>query len=104
MDELLLRSGKADVQSFDFAEPSFAFGLGDAGEEVVADLGEVVPLGGVGPDARNATSSDRLVVNRVGPAMVLQSPVMAGEVASSTLRTRTPRQAVMSMCQPTVVR
>jgi hypothetical protein len=47
-------AGEADVEPFDFAEPSFAFGLGDAGDEVVADLGESVALGGVGPEHRTA--------------------------------------------------
>lgn len=31
-------AGEADAESFDLAEPAFAFGLGDAGEQVVADL------------------------------------------------------------------
>lgn len=34
--------------------PSFAFGLGDAGEKVVADLNKPVTLGGVGPEHRAA--------------------------------------------------
>jgi hypothetical protein len=42
-----LSSGKAQLQPFHLAEPSFAFGFGDAGEEVVADLDESVALGGV---------------------------------------------------------
>ena len=35
-------------ESFGLAEPSFAVGFGDAGGEVVADLGDAVPLGGSG--------------------------------------------------------
>jgi hypothetical protein len=39
--------GEADLESFGFAGPAFAFGLGDAGLAVVADLFEAVSLGGV---------------------------------------------------------
>ena len=42
-------AGEADLESFGFAEPAFAVGFGDAGGEVVADLGDAVPLGGVAP-------------------------------------------------------
>lgn len=38
--ELLFGSGQAHLQPFHPAEPSFAFGLGDVGDEVVADLDE----------------------------------------------------------------
>jgi hypothetical protein len=47
LSEFVLGSGEADLESFDFAEPAFALGFGDAGGEVVADLGEAVALGGV---------------------------------------------------------
>src|SRR6185503_9138189 len=50
LGEFVLGAGEADLQSFDLSEPFFAFGLGDAGGEVVADLGESVSLGGVGPE------------------------------------------------------
>ncbi|MGW4750377.1 hypothetical protein ACWEPR_37070, partial [Streptomyces sp. NPDC004290] len=33
--KLVLRSGEADSQSFDLAEPAFALGLGNGGNEVV---------------------------------------------------------------------
>jgi hypothetical protein len=36
-------------RAFGFAEPAFAFGFGDAGGQVVADLGDAGPLGGVWP-------------------------------------------------------
>jgi hypothetical protein len=42
-------AGEADFEAFDFAGPAFAFGFGDAGGEVVADLCEPVALGRVGP-------------------------------------------------------
>jgi hypothetical protein len=53
--EIVLGAGEADLESFGFAEPAFAFGFGDAGGEVVAYLGDALPLGGVcagfcGPD------------------------------------------------------
>jgi hypothetical protein len=37
---------EADLESLGFAGPAFAFGLGDAGLEVVADLFEAVALAG----------------------------------------------------------
>lgn len=45
--ELVVRDGEADLESFGFAGPAFAFGLGDAGEEIVADIFQAAPLGGV---------------------------------------------------------
>ncbi len=42
-------ASEADLESVGFAEPAFAVGFGDAGGEVVADLSDAVPLGGVGP-------------------------------------------------------
>ncbi|MBO3743875.1 hypothetical protein [Actinoplanes flavus] len=54
--QLVVGAGEADVHSFDFAEPTFAFGFGDAGDEVVADLGESVVLCGVGPEHRAAAA------------------------------------------------
>lgn len=52
----LFSPGKADPQPLDLTEPAFAFGLGDAGEEVVADLHEPVTLGRVGPEPRAANT------------------------------------------------
>jgi hypothetical protein len=49
LGEFVFGSGEADLESFDFAEPAFALGFGDAGDEVVADLGDAGPLGRVGP-------------------------------------------------------
>ncbi|MFI9544811.1 hypothetical protein ACIHAR_12920 [Streptomyces sp. NPDC052016] len=45
LGEFLLCSSEADLESFDFAKPPFALGLGDAGDEVVADVEEPCPLG-----------------------------------------------------------
>ena len=52
------------MESFDFAEPAFAFGFGDAGDEVVADLGDAGPLGGVGPV--HAAAQAAVLVNAGG--------------------------------------
>src|SRR5258707_4838379 len=49
LGEFVFGAGAADLESIGFAEPAFAVGFGDAGGEVVADLGNAVPLGGVGP-------------------------------------------------------
>ena len=49
LGEFVVGTGQADPESFDFAEPSFAFGLGDPGDEVVADLNDSLPLSGIWP-------------------------------------------------------
>src|SRR6266480_2220468 len=49
LGELVFGAGEADFEAFGFAGPAFAFGFGDAGEEVVADLGDARALGGVWP-------------------------------------------------------
>jgi hypothetical protein len=43
-------SGEADFEFSDLAEPALALGLADAGDEVVADGGDAVSRGGVGPE------------------------------------------------------
>lgn len=52
LGELVVRGGEADLEPFGFAGPALAFGLGYAGQEVVADAGEPTPLGGVDPQER----------------------------------------------------
>jgi hypothetical protein len=47
LSDLAVRGGEADLESFGFAGPAFAFGFGDAGAEVGADFSEAGPLGGV---------------------------------------------------------
>lgn len=42
------------MQSFNLTEPAFAFGFGDASDQVVADLGQSVALCGAGPEHRTA--------------------------------------------------
>ncbi|MGP0023633.1 MAG: hypothetical protein ACLPKE_09750 [Streptosporangiaceae bacterium] len=49
LGELVLGAGEADLEALDLAEPAFAFGLGDAVVQVVPDLLEPTPLGGVRP-------------------------------------------------------
>jgi len=49
LGELVLGAGEADLEALDLAEPAFAFGLGDAVVQVVPDLLEAGPLGGVRP-------------------------------------------------------
>jgi hypothetical protein len=52
LGELVIGAREADLESLHFTEPAFAFGLGDAVEQVGADLLEAVPLGGVRPQER----------------------------------------------------
>ena len=52
LGELVLGAREADLEPFHFTKPAFAFGLGDAVEQVGADLLKAVPLGGVRPQER----------------------------------------------------
>src|SRR5258708_6872442 len=52
LGELVVRGGEADLESFGLAGPAFAFGLGGAGQEVVADIGEPAALGRRDPQER----------------------------------------------------
>ncbi|PJN31542.1 hypothetical protein CG747_44840 [Streptomyces sp. CB02959] len=45
LGELILGAGEADLESFDLTEPALTLGLGDAGEEVAADLPQPAALG-----------------------------------------------------------
>ena len=47
LGEFVVGGGEADFESLGFAGPAFAFGFGDAVQEVVADLFESAALGGV---------------------------------------------------------
>src|SRR5260370_36943506 len=64
LGELVVRGGEADLESFGFAGPAFAFGLGDAGEEAVADVLQAAALGGVDSQERAA---DAGLINAAGP-------------------------------------
>jgi hypothetical protein len=63
--------GEADVESFDFAGPALLAGFGDAGGEVVADLGDAVPLGGIGPvhGASQAALTEMILLDSRGTAL-----------------------------------
>ena len=47
-------SGEADLEAFDFAEPAFAAGFFDPGQQVLADIEEALALGWVGAQQRAA--------------------------------------------------
>src|SRR5271166_1021062 len=49
LGELVAGPGKADLESLCLPGPALAFGLGDAGDQVVADLCDAVPLAGRRP-------------------------------------------------------
>jgi hypothetical protein len=53
LGEFVVGAGEADLESFDLAQPAFAFGFGDAGGGVVADLGDVGSLGRFWPNTRD---------------------------------------------------
>ena len=57
LGELGLGAGEADLQAFGLAEPALGFGLGDAGDEVVADLHQAGSGGGVGAQQRAAQAA-----------------------------------------------
>ncbi|MER5532582.1 hypothetical protein [Streptomyces mirabilis] len=57
MSELVFGAGQADPESFDLAEPAFALGLGDEGNEVVADLLQPAALCWVRPEERATNTS-----------------------------------------------
>jgi hypothetical protein len=44
LGDFVVGSGEADLEAFGFAGPAIAFGLGDAGQEVVADVSQATPL------------------------------------------------------------
>jgi hypothetical protein len=49
LGELVAGGGEADLESFGLAGPALAFGLGDAGGQVAADVLQPLSLGGVDP-------------------------------------------------------
>src|SRR6516225_9507543 len=84
--EFLLGGGEADLQALDFAEPALPLGFVDAGEQVVADLGDAVPLLRVHPE--QAASQTAVLVNtagRIRPAAGSQGDAAAFEVAEEFL-------------------
>jgi hypothetical protein len=86
LGEFRLCCCEADFQSFGFAGPAFAFGLGDAGGEAVADFLDPVPLGGVDP--QEGAPDAAVLVNAarpVCPAAVAEGEPAALEVAEELL-------------------
>ena len=57
LGEFVFGAGEADTEPFDLAEPAFAFGLGDAGDEVLPDFLQPGPLGWVRPEERATNTS-----------------------------------------------
>jgi hypothetical protein len=50
LGEFLLGPGEADLEAVHLATPALSLGLGDAGQQVVPDLGDPVSLGGIRPE------------------------------------------------------
>jgi len=65
LGEFVACAGQADLESFGFAVPAFAFGFGDAGDQVVMNLYDAGPLGGRGPV--HAAAQAAVLVNARGP-------------------------------------
>ncbi len=86
LSQLALRTGEADVQPFDLAVPSFAFGLGDAGDAIVADVSQPGPLGRIRSEER-ASDTSMLVnaVSAIGPSTVPERELAPLEVAEEFL-------------------
>ncbi|MCF1596882.1 hypothetical protein [Streptomyces muensis] len=53
----VLGSGKTDLEPFQLAQPALAFGLRDAGQEVVADLDQAVAPAGLGRSIEQRTQA-----------------------------------------------
>jgi hypothetical protein len=86
LGEFLLGGGAADGESFDLAEPAFAFGFGDAVGEVVADLDQPAALGRVGAQDRAAdTGVFVLADGRPGACAGADGDLAAFEVAEEFL-------------------
>ena len=60
LGEFVAGAGEADFQALGLAEPPVGFGLVDAVQQVVADLGQAAALGGVGAQQRAPNNTRRL--------------------------------------------
>ena len=79
-------SGEADLEAFDFAEPSFAAGFFDSGQQVVADVEEALALGWVG--AQQGAAQAGVLVDAgggVGAAAGAEGDLSVLEVAEELL-------------------
>jgi hypothetical protein len=82
LGELVVRGGEADLESFCLAGPAFAFGLGYAGEQVVADVFQLPALAGGNP--QEWTPDTAVLMDAAGavcPAAVAERDPPAFEVA-----------------------
>ena len=67
LGDSVLRPGQADLQPFDFPEPSLAFGFDDPGLQIVADLQQSKALRRVRPQKRTSdTSLTEMILNALG--------------------------------------
>ena len=57
LGEFGIGAGEADLEALGLAVPAVGFGFGDAGDEVVADLFEARPGGGIGSQQRAAQTA-----------------------------------------------
>ena len=75
-------AGEADLEALGLAVPAVGFGFGDAGDEVVADLFEAGPGGGVRAQQRAAETAVFVDAGGVvGAAAVADGDLAAFEVA-----------------------
>ena len=84
--ELLAGSGKADLETVSFAEPSLVPGFGDAGNQVVANLDEAATLGQIRPQQRAAHTGVFVDARRgVGTTARAECDLASFEVAEEFL-------------------
>lgn len=57
LGELILGTSRADLEFLDLAESAFPLGFGDAGDQVVADVGQPCPLGWIRSKERASNTS-----------------------------------------------
>ncbi|MFV5995406.1 hypothetical protein ACNPQM_23965 [Streptomyces sp. NPDC056231] len=55
--QLAPSASEAHLEALYFTQPSFLFRLGDAGDQVVADVGQPWPLGWIRPEERASDTS-----------------------------------------------
>ncbi|MEU1599975.1 hypothetical protein ABZ468_46145 [Streptomyces sp. NPDC005708] len=63
----------ADLEAFDFDEPTLLLGLGDPVDQVVADLDQSVSLGGFGAEERASDASFSELWGRAVPKLLICS-------------------------------
>lgn len=78
LDQLLFDGGEADPEPFRFADPAFAFCLGDASGQVVADVDQALPLSGI--NAKEWATNAAVLMDAAGA--VCASAVAEGKAAT----------------------